>query len=165
MAQSSLMCLYACSSIYMSSLKAHNASFHNQKPYLVHSQLQGQNGHFTVKSQNFWSTSYFEHKIIIWSSLDHDSTSMAQKSSRCKSCYFWTAEKSTAKWPKHNFFMVYQKNPIQSSFWRGWHLLQLIFTFQVQEMLSQNVINFNIIGHFQKSTKRHFKSKTITWDW
>ena len=58
-----------------------------------------------------------------------------------------------------------RKNPIQCSFWRGWNFLQLIFTFQVQEMLSQKVINFNIIGHFQKSTKRHFKSKTITWDW
>ena len=82
-----------------------------------------------------------------------------------KSFYFWTAEKSIVTWPKHNFFMVYQKNPIQSSFLRGRHFLQLIFTLQVQEMLSQKVINFNIIGHFQKSTKRHFKSKTITWDW
>ena len=36
------------------------------------------------------------------------------------------------------------------------------FTLQVQEMLSQKVINLNIIGHFQKSTKRHFKSRTIT---
>ena len=82
-----------------------------------------------------------------------------------KSFYFWTVEKSTVTWPRHNFFMVHQKNPIQCSFWRGWHFLQLIFTLQVQEMLSQKVINFNIIGHFQKSTKRHFKSKTITWDW
>ena len=81
---------------------------------------------------------------------------------RCKSFYFWTVEKSTVTWPGHNFFMVHQKNPIQCSFWRGWHLLQLIFTFQVQEMLSQKVINFYIIGQFQKSTKRHFKSKTIT---
>ena len=83
----------------------------------------------------------------------------------CKSFYFWTAEKSTVTWPRHNFFMVHQKNPIQCSFWRGWHFLQLIFTFQVLEMLSQKVINFYIIGPFQKSTKRHFKSKTITWDW
>ena len=82
-----------------------------------------------------------------------------------KSFYFWTAEKSTVTWPRHNFFMVHQKNPIQCSFWRGWHFLQLIFTFQVQEMLSQKVINFYIIGQFQKSTKMHFKSKTITWDW
>ena len=83
----------------------------------------------------------------------------------CKSYYFWTVEKSTVSWPRQNFFMVHHKNPIQCSFWRGWHFLQLIFTFQVQEMLSQKVINFNIIGHFQKSTKRDFKSKAITWDW
>ena len=82
-----------------------------------------------------------------------------------KSYYFWTVEKSTVSWPGHNFFMVHQKNPIQCSFWRGWNSLQLIFTFQVQEMLSQKVINFYIIGQFQKSTKMHFKSKTITWDW
>ena len=126
---------------------------------------RGQNGHLAVKSQNFWSTSYFEATIIIWSSLDHDSTSMAQKSSRCKNFYFWTAEKSTVTWPRHNFFMVHQKNPIQSSFLRGCNVLQLIFTFQVQEMLSQKVINFYIIGQFQKSTKMYFKSKTITWDW
>ena len=49
-----------------------------------------------------------------------------------KSYYFWTAEKWTVSWPRHNFFMVHQKNPIQCSFWRGWHFLQLIFTFQVQ---------------------------------
>ena len=65
MAQSSLIGLYTLSSIYMSSLKTHNASFHSQKSYLIHSQLQGQNSHFTVKSQNFWSTSYFEATIII----------------------------------------------------------------------------------------------------
>ena len=82
-----------------------------------------------------------------------------------KSYYFWTVEKSTVPWPGHNFFMVHQKNFIQCSSWRGRHLLQLIFTLQVQEMLSQKVINFNIIGHFQKSTKMDFKSKTITWDW
>ena len=46
---------------------------------------------------NFWSTSYFEATIIIWSSLDHDSTSMAQKVSRCKSFYFWTVEKVNCK--------------------------------------------------------------------
>ena len=97
--------------------------------------------------------------------LDHDYQSLAQKVSRCKSFYFWTAEKSTVTWPRHNFFMVHQKNPIQCSSWRGGHFLQLIFTFQIQEMLSQKVINFYIIGQFQKSTKRHFKSKTITWDW
>ena len=132
---------------------------------MLHSQLQGQNGHLTVKSQKNWSTSYFEATNIIWSILDHDSQSMAQKVSRCKSFYFWTTEKSTANWPRHNFFMVHQKNSIQCSFWREWHFLQLIFTLQAQEMLSQKVINLNIIGHFQKSTKRHFKSKTITWDW
>ena len=58
-----------------------------------------------------------------------------------KRFYFWTAEKSTVTWPRHNVFMVHQKNPIQFSFLRGWHFLQLIFTFQVQEMLSQKVIN------------------------
>ena len=84
---------------------------------------------------------------------------------RCKSCYIWTAEKVNWNWPGHNFHMDYQKNPIQSSFWRERHFLQLIFILQVQEMLSQKVINFNIIGHFQKSTKRDFKSKAITWDW
>ena len=47
--------------------------------------------------------------------------------------------------------MVYQKISIQSSFLRERNFLQLLFTFQVQEMLSQKVINFNIIGHFQKS--------------
>ena len=84
---------------------------------------------------------------------------------RCKSCYIWTAEKVNWNWPGHNFHMDYQKNSIQSSFWRERHFLQLIFILQVQEMLSQKVINFNIIGHFQKSTKRDFKSKAITWDW
>ena len=48
---------------------------------------------FAVKSQNFWSTSYFEHTIIIWSSLDHDSTRMAQKSSRCQKFLFWDSWK------------------------------------------------------------------------
>ena len=81
MVQSSLICTYTSSSIYISSLKTHNANLHSQELHLTHSQLQGQNGHFAVKSQNFWSTSYFELTIIIWSSLDHDSTSMAQKSS------------------------------------------------------------------------------------
>ena len=84
---------------------------------------------------------------------------------RCKSCYIWTAEKVNWNWPGHNFHMDYQKNSIQSSFWRERHFLQFIFMFQVQEMLSQKVINFNIIGHFQKSTKSDFKSKAITWDW
>ena len=65
MAQSSLIGLYIFSSTYMSSFKTHNASFHSQKLYLLHSQLQGQNGHFTVKGQNFWSTSQFESIIII----------------------------------------------------------------------------------------------------
>ena len=78
---------------------------------------------------------------------------------------FGQLKKSTVNWPGHNFHMDYQKNSIQSSFWRERHFLQLIFILQVQEMLSQKVINFNIIGHFQKSTKRDFKSKTITWDW
>ena len=84
---------------------------------------------------------------------------------RCKSCYIWTAEKVNWNWPGHNFHMDYQKNSIQSSFWRERHFLQLIFILQVQEMLSQKVINFNITGHFQKSTKGDFKSKAITWDW
>ena len=36
-----------------------SASLHSQKLHLIYSQLQGQNGHFAVKSQNSWSTSYF----------------------------------------------------------------------------------------------------------
>ena len=95
MVQSSLIVLYTFSSIYMPSFKTHSANLHSQKLHLIYSQLQRQNGHFTVKSQNFWSTSYFESTIIILSSLDHDSTRIAQKSSRCKSYYFWTVEKST----------------------------------------------------------------------
>ena len=88
-----------------------------------------------------------------------------KKSQDAKVSIFGQLKKSTANWPRHNFHMVYQKNSIQISFWRERHFLQLLFTLQVQEMLSQKVINFNIIGHFQKSTKRDFKSKTITWDW
>ena len=64
-AQSSPIGLYILPSIYMSSVIAHSIKLHSQKPYLLHSQLQGQNGHFTVKSQIFWPTSYFEHTIII----------------------------------------------------------------------------------------------------
>ena len=93
MVQTSPIGLYMFSSIYMTSLKTHSIKLHSQKLYLVHNQLQGQNGHFTVKSQNFWSTSYFESTIIIWSSLDHDSTSMAQKSSRCKKLLFLDSRK------------------------------------------------------------------------
>ena len=88
-----------------------------------------------------------------------------KKSQDAKVSIFGQLKKSTANWPKHNFHMVYQKNSIQSSFWREGHFLKLIFILQVQEILSQKVINFNIIGHFQKSTKRDFKSKAITWDW
>ena len=107
----------------------------------------------------------FEFTIIIWSSIDHDPTRIAQKSSRCKSYYFWKVEKLTVLWQRHNSFMGYQKNSIQSSFWRERHFLQLIFILQVQEMLSQKVINVHTMGNFQKSTKRDFKSKAITWDW
>ena len=78
---------------------------------------------------------------------------------------FGQLKKSTVNWPGHNFHMDCQKNPIQSSFWRERHFLQLIFILQVQEMLSQKVINFNIIGHFQKSTKTPFLSKLHTWAW
>ena len=88
-----------------------------------------------------------------------------KKSQDAKVSIFGQLKKSTVTWPRHNFHMVYQKNSIQSSFWREWHFLQLLFTLQVQEMLSQKVINFNIIGHFQKSTKRDFRSKAITWYW
>ena len=88
-----------------------------------------------------------------------------KKSQDAKVSIFGQLKKSTVNWPRHNFHMVYHKNSIQSSFWIERHFLQLLFTLQVQEMLSQKVINFNIIGHFQKSTKRDFKSKAITWDW
>ena len=54
----------------------------------------------------------------------------------CKSFLIWTAEKVNWNWPGHNFHMDYQKNSIQSSFWRERHFLQLIFILQVQEMLS-----------------------------
>ena len=64
MAQSSLIGLYTSSSTYMSSVKTHNANLHTQKPYLIYSQLQGQNGHFAVKSQNSWSTSIFLSHIL-----------------------------------------------------------------------------------------------------
>ena len=112
MAHSSLIWLHTFSSIHMASFKTHSVNLLSQKLHLTYSKLQGKNGHFVVKSQNFWSTSYFEATIIIWSNLDHDSSSMAQKSSRCKSFHFWTVEKSTVTWPRHNFFMVHQKNPI-----------------------------------------------------
>ena len=72
MVQSSLIGPYTSSSTYMPSFKTHSANLHSQKPHLIYNQLQGQNGHFAVKSQNFWSTSYFEFTIIILSSLDHD---------------------------------------------------------------------------------------------
>ena len=88
-----------------------------------------------------------------------------KKSQDAKVSIFGQLKKSTVTWPRHNFHMDYQKNSIQSSFWRERNFLQLLFTLQVQEMRSQKVINFNIIGHFQKSTKRDFKSKAITWDW
>ena len=65
MVQSSLIGLYTFSSTYIPSLKTHSANLHSQKPHLIYSQLQGQNGHFAVKSQNSWSTSYFEFTIII----------------------------------------------------------------------------------------------------
>ena len=51
MAQSSLIGLYTFSSTYMPSLKTHSANLHSQKLHLLYSQLQGQNGHFAVKSQ------------------------------------------------------------------------------------------------------------------
>ena len=76
-----------------------------------------------------------------------------KKSQDAKVSIFGQLKKSTANWPRHNFHLVHHKNSIQSSFWREWHFLQLIFTLQVQEMLSQKDINLNIIGHFQKSTK------------
>ena len=63
--QSSPMCPYTSSSTYISSLKTHNVKSHSQKLHLIHNQLQGQNGHFAVKSQKFWSTSHFEPTIII----------------------------------------------------------------------------------------------------
>ena len=65
MDQSSHIGLYTLSGIYMSSLKTHSAKFHSQTTYLLHNQLQGQNGHFTVKSHIFGSPSYFEDTIII----------------------------------------------------------------------------------------------------
>ena len=40
-AQSSLMCLYTLSSIYMSCFKTHRVKFHSQKLQLLYSQLQG----------------------------------------------------------------------------------------------------------------------------
>ena len=70
-----------------------------------------------------------------------------KKSQDAKVSIFRQLKKSTANWPGHNFHMVHHKNSIQSSFWREWHFLQLIFTLQVQEMLSKKVINLNIIGH------------------
>ena len=93
MVKSSLIGLYTFSSTYMPSFKTHSANLHSQKLHWIYSQLQGQNGHFAVKSQNFWSTSYFEFTIIIWSSLDHDSTRIAQKSSRCKKLLFLDSRK------------------------------------------------------------------------
>ena len=91
--QSSLICLQIWSSILISSFKTFSSKLHSQNPKLHYSQLQGQNGHLTVKSSNFWSTSHFEATNIIWSMLDHDSQSMAQKVSRCKSFHIWTVEK------------------------------------------------------------------------
>ena len=45
---------------------------------------------------------------------------------------FGQLKKSTVNWPGHNFHMDYQKNSIQSSFWRERHFLQLLFILQVQ---------------------------------
>ena len=108
----------------------------------------------------FWNHKH--HLINAWSWFSKLGSKNHQDA---KVSLFGQLKKSTANWPGHNFHMDYQKNSIQSSFWRESNFLQLLFTLQVQEMLSQKVINLNIIGHFQKSTKRHFKSKTITWDW
>ena len=52
--------------------------------------------------------------------------------------------------------MLYHKFSIQSSFWRGWNSLQLIFSPQVQNMHSSKDRNFYIIGPFEKSTKTPF---------
>ena len=55
--------------------------------------------------------------------------------------------------------MLYEKWPIQSSFWRGCNFWQSIFISQDQEIHSQEVMNLDIIGHFWKSTKTTFFSK------
>ena len=59
MVQSSLIGLYTFSIPYMPSFKTHSANLHSQKLHLIYSQLQGQNGHFAVKSQDFLSTFSF----------------------------------------------------------------------------------------------------------
>ena len=109
---------------------------------------------------SFWSHKH--HLINAWSWFSKFGSEIIKDA---KVAIFGQLKKVNWNWPGHNFHMDYQKNSIQSSFWRERHFLQLIFILQVQEMLSQKVINFNIIGHFQKSTKRDFKSKAITWDW
>ena len=58
--QLSLIGLHTFSCTYISSFKTHNASLHSQKLHLIHSQLQGQNGHFVVKSHIFCQHSHFE---------------------------------------------------------------------------------------------------------
>ena len=63
--QSSLICLQIWSSILISSFKTFSSKLHSQNPKLHYSQLQGQNGHLTVKSSNFWSTYHFEATNII----------------------------------------------------------------------------------------------------
>ena len=106
---------------------------------------------------SFWSHKH--HLINSWSWFSKLGSKIIKMQ---KFPYLDKLKKSTVNWPGHNFHMDYQKNSIQISFWRERHFLQLIFILQVQEMLSQKVINFNIIGHFQKSTKGDFRSKDIT---
>ena len=57
--------------------------------------------------------------------------------------------------------MIYQKWPIQSSFWRGSNSPQFIFRSQVQNIQSKKYMNFDIIGPFEKSTKTPFGQSFI----
>ena len=167
---------------FQGSNQVSHAYKHGQAPSCQVSRLSAQN--CTVKNPNC-TTVNCRGKMVIWQSkvqifyqhlILKPQTSFdqclimilkawLQNHQDAKVSLFGQLKKSTVNWPGHNFHMDYQKNSIQSSFLREWHFLQSIFTLQVQEMLSQKVINFNIIGHFQKSTKRDFKSKAITLYW
>ena len=114
----------------------------------------------------FGQHQHFEVLLTIWSRVDHESLRKALKSSKVKSCQIRVSfGKVNSTLTKHNFVILYEKWPIQSSLLRVCNFLQSIFTPQYQEMHSQEVTNLDIIGQFWKSTKTPFLPKLRTWAW
>ena len=166
MVQSSLIGLYTFSSTYMPSFKTHGASLHSQKPHLIYSQLQGQNGQFAVKSQNSRSTSYFwvhnHHLIKSWSWFHKNSSKIIKYA---KVTIFGQQKSQLYLDQGITFSWFIRKIPSNAHFEEKDISYNSSSYFKSKKCSHKKVINFNIIGHFQKSTKRDFKSKAITWDW